>query len=277
MNNKKNEMLVADACPINFIKGDDGVIDYSLKIASVPVSEMAVDSFYQRVAGSNVKYLTKNWDSKKCDPLYVSYRNDKFYIMNGQHRYLAARERGITYLPCIIRTGLTQKQEAKVFVQQGMGTKKLSVYDTYKGNLLYGEEIDTKIEKVVNDYGLKIIDTNSRSLSRQKIGGITELRTIVKNFGDSCLRWIFDIIKECGWCQESNGYDVAVVRMLKNTYSDYYKTDKLDEVKNIIINFLKRTNPTKFKTHAMVEYQGLKERRAMITYLKDSVASMLNC
>ena len=65
--------------------------------------------------------------------------------------------------------------------------------------------------------------------------------------------------------------------MLKNTYSDYYKTDKLDEVKNIIINFLKRTNPTKFKTHAMVEYQGLKERRAMITYLKDSVASMLNC
>lgn len=274
MSRENNEGLVRNAYPINFIIGDE--VEYSLKIASIPVSEMVVDSFYQRVAGSNVRYLSKNWDSKKCDPLYVSYRDGKFYIMNGQHRYLAAREKNITYLPCIIRTGLTQKEEAKVFVQQGMGTKKLSVYDTYKGNLLYGEETDTIIEKILTDYGLKVIDTNSRSLSKQKIGGITELRTIIKNYKEPSLRWILDIIKECGWNQESNGYDVAVVRMLKTAYVDYYQTDKLDEVKGIIVNLLKRTNPTKFKTHAMVEYQGLKERRAMIVYLKDSIMSMLS-
>lgn len=170
---------------------------------------------------------------------------------------------------------MTEKEEAKIFVQKNTTARKLSVYDTYKGNLLYGEPIDTAIEKLLTTKGLKVIDTNTRSLDKKKIGGITELRSIVEQLGVACLEWILDIIAECGWDSENNGYDVAVIRMIKQVYMTYYKTDLLNNAKEAVIKLLHRTTPSKYKTHAMVEYDGLKERKAMCTYLKDNVGTIL--
>lgn len=94
--NNKNGVIVKNAFPIGFCEGKDGEkTKYNLKIASVPISELEIDHNYQRVACSNVKKLTKIWDEKKCDPLYVSYRKDKFFIMDGQHRYLVAKKKDL--------------------------------------------------------------------------------------------------------------------------------------------------------------------------------------
>ena len=74
----KNQEIIDKAFSINFINSDG--IAYSMRIAEVPVIEMAVDHSYQRVTGKNVLKLTQKWDLSKCDALKVSYRDDKFYV-----------------------------------------------------------------------------------------------------------------------------------------------------------------------------------------------------
>ena len=73
------------------------------RIASVPVSLMKLDDSYQRETDqSNIQKLVRDWDNDRCDFLLVSFRDDRFYIVDGQHRYTAAEYRGVKTLPCII-------------------------------------------------------------------------------------------------------------------------------------------------------------------------------
>ena len=53
----KNQEIIDKAFSINFINSDG--IAYSMRIAEVPVIEMAVDHSYQRVTGKNVLKLTQ--------------------------------------------------------------------------------------------------------------------------------------------------------------------------------------------------------------------------
>ena len=80
------------------------------RIASVPVMLMKLDKSYQRVTdNTNIQKLIRDWDNDRCDFLLVSFRDDKFYIVDGQHRYTAANYKGIEELPCIILTRLTRE------------------------------------------------------------------------------------------------------------------------------------------------------------------------
>ena len=75
------------------------------RIASVPVSLMKLDESYQReIDKDNIQKLVRDWDNDRCDFLLVSFRDDRFYVVDGQHRYTAADYREIKTLPCIILT-----------------------------------------------------------------------------------------------------------------------------------------------------------------------------
>jgi hypothetical protein len=65
------------------------------RIAVIALDLCDVDYSYQRVRTSHVNYLHDNFDINECDPLLVSYRDGKFYIIDGQHRYYAALSKGI--------------------------------------------------------------------------------------------------------------------------------------------------------------------------------------
>ena len=55
----------------------------------IPLTELCLDMSYQRARASTIEGLIKNWDMKKCEVIQVSYREGKFYIINGQHRFIA--------------------------------------------------------------------------------------------------------------------------------------------------------------------------------------------
>lgn len=132
------------------------------RIASVPVELMELDHTYQRVLGKTTKKLMAEWDNDKCDFLVASYRDNRFYIIDGQHRYSVAKAKGIYDLPCIIFTGLTQSDEALKFAQQQDNVNKLTPYDTFKANIACGDTsireiaIDMKIKYVCDKYNIEV-------------------------------------------------------------------------------------------------------------------------
>ena len=57
------------------------------RIASVPVSLLCTDFEYQRGTDSKtIHALIREWDITKCSFLLISYRDGKFYVVDGQHR-----------------------------------------------------------------------------------------------------------------------------------------------------------------------------------------------
>lgn len=222
-----------------------------LKMAYIPLSEMKIDFEYQRVATKKVDKITNEWDINKCDPISVSYRNGKFYITDGQHRFLSAVRKGETHLPAIIRTGLTQKEEAKIFVSQNDNVSRLTPYDTFKGNLLLEDHIDCTIQNLCMKYNIIISQYQTKG-AKGVLGSLTEARSIVKSNGGSCLEWIFKIIKACGWSNESGGYSSYIMRTLRTCYIN--NINDLEITGKYACSILEKTTPSYFKAEAVLEY-----------------------
>lgn len=195
------------------------------RIASVPVSLMRLDKSYQRVTdNTNIQKLIRDWDNDRCDFLLVSFRDDKFYIVDGQHRYTAANYKGIEELPCIILTGLTREQEARIFSRQNENVKKLTIYDVFKANLANGDtsipeiKIDVEINCICKKHGIKVKVTNRYTNKERTLRSLSATRKIIRAHGIECAEWIFDTVDKTNWktCMEVTSSQIQY--MLKNFY-----------------------------------------------------------
>src|SRR4029450_12764293 len=80
--------------------------DYLAEVITVQVANLFVDHRYQRgVKKSSVRQLVENWNWKRFLPIIVAHRGgsgDRFAVIDGQQRFMAAQELGITSLPAIL-------------------------------------------------------------------------------------------------------------------------------------------------------------------------------
>lgn len=192
------------------------------RIASVPVSLMKLDESYQReIDKSNIQKLVRDWDNDRCDFLLVSFRDDRFYVVDGQHRYTAADYRGIKALPCIILTELTREQEARIYSRQNENVKKLTIYDVFKANIVNGDtsipeiKIDMEINKVCKKYGIKVCK-NNRYLKKNALRSLSATRSIVRIYGVECFEWILSTANKTNWKTCSEITSKQIQDMLKN-------------------------------------------------------------
>lgn len=190
------------------------------RFATIPVSELRIDTAYQRTLRKKALRMAAAWDYEKCDALTVSYRDDVFYIIDGQHRYEAAKRNNVYFLPCQIYTGLTQHQEAEKFVESNTNVSLLSPYDTYRANILIGDRIDTAVKDCCDSFGVKIAEDKGKR-EPTVLGSLAVARNIVKIHGNDCLEWIFSVLKAAGWYDRPNGFNSTIVSALKNIYKNY--------------------------------------------------------
>lgn len=195
------------------------------RIASVPVMLMKLDKSYQRETNNeNIQNLIKDWDNDRCNFLLVSFRDDRFYIVDGQHRYTAAKYKGIEELPCIILTELTREQEARIFSRQNENVKKLTIYDVFKANLANGDtsipeiKIDVEINRICKKHGIKVKVTNRYTNKERTLRSLSATRKIIRAHGVECAEWIFDTVDKTNWktCMEVTSSQIQY--MLKNFY-----------------------------------------------------------
>ena len=214
------------------------------RIASVPVSLMKLDKSYQRETNKdNINKLVRDWDNDRCDFLLVSFRDDRFYVVDGQHRYTAAGYKGVKTLPCIILTGLTREQEARIYSGQNENVKKLTIYDVFKANLVNGDvsipevKIDMEIDRLCKKYGIKVSVTNRYTQKEKTLRSLSATRRIIQTYGVECAEWIFGTVNKTNWrtCPEVTSYQIQ--NMLKTFYAEnvtnlHYWQEAVERVMN---------------------------------------------
>lgn len=141
-------------------------------VRHIPVGDLHIDPRYQRSAETPqsrtmIAKMAHGWDWRLCMTLMVSERDDRFYVIDGQHRLLAARLRGdLGLLPCCIMAFDSVEEESQMFVQANKNRKKLTTVDMFRAAVAAGSEAETETAQLIADAGLKVSDhTNRHSLA----------------------------------------------------------------------------------------------------------------
>lgn len=245
------------------------------RIASVPVTLLKLDHSYQRTETGNAKKIADNWNDEACEFLIVSYRDGNFYVIDGQHRLIAAKIKGKESLPCVILTGLTRQEEARRFSVQGVGRKKLSPSDTFKANLECGNPkyaevfTDMEIKRICDKYNIEITKSNF-SNNPKKLRSISRPRIIVNTAGSECFEWIINTITESKWESCTYAYEKDFLMLFKTYYVEH-KGD-LETAKKKLIKMFNSITPEEFVIQARAENPTHRKNSAM----KIKLANMIN-
>jgi len=123
----------------------------------VPTKELEVDYAYQRdqINDRRVQELSRSWDWVACGCLVVALREDnKWFVVDGQHRKLAADLRGdIAELPCLVFETTGRREEAMGFLTINQGRASVGSLDRYKAQLLAGDKTAFALESIVRRTG----------------------------------------------------------------------------------------------------------------------------
>ena len=240
--------------------------------ANIPVKLLATRS-YQRVTSPTVYKIRDNWNDKRCGFLTVCYNEAKhgFYVIDGEHRACAARMRGIESLPCRVYMGLTESQEALIFISQIEGRNKLSAIDTFRANQFVTpeddsplSEIDKAIKVTCDKYGI-FVDNYSKA---NTLRHVPTLRTIANSNGVDCIDYILSIICMAGWNESSDGMRAEFFRAISRIYKEYGDNPT---IKKKIAARLKTMKPKDAVAIARVNYTGAGNDKLIAELLRDII------
>lgn len=118
------------------------------------------------ITGINRKVVDKikaEFDPNKVNPVTVSLRGGKYYILNGQHTSVAFYELNNNDPHCLIQceilTGLTREEEAKLFIAMNVDVQKLKIHDKIWALYISGDGHAKEFVRIIRvngyDYELK--------------------------------------------------------------------------------------------------------------------------
>jgi len=150
----------------------------------IPKLMLNIADEYQRdVTQSKVKEIAAEWSWFGCGALVVADRAGEYWVVDGQHRLLAALRRSdIQKLPCMVFETVGVVSEAKAFLDVNTNRKPVSAISKLKALAISNDPIASFVVQELDRLGLKIAKTAARSMD---IKCISTCQTLAKNNKDS--------------------------------------------------------------------------------------------
>lgn len=241
-------------------------------IIEVPIELLNIDLSYQRTETFDVaraNKIARNFHKNELDPIHISYRDGKFWIVDGQNRTYAFILLNRKYI-----TGrmdyMSFTEEVKAFMHQHED-KKLSPFDLYKAGLAIGDPVDTALKDLTEKYGVEIAATRSRK-GIAKLQSITTAKDIICVEGIEALEWVFQLIHDTSWENEPAAYSTLVLRTLKQTYNRYSR--EMSHVYPILVDYLNNMTPTSLLHNAKTAFPMRHDMSAMFTLIVTAIENL---
>lgn len=126
-------------------------------LVKLALDDLVVDQIhYQReLVETHVNDIVTNWDERLFTPPIVGQRmsNGEYVLLDGQQRTTAAKILGYDDALCVLLQPKDLREEAALFTQLNLGTKRLKPRELHKANVTAGEPIALAIEDILGKYG----------------------------------------------------------------------------------------------------------------------------
>lgn len=156
----------------------------------IPPAELKIDDAYQRRTENHasqrlIASIAANFDWRLCTPLVVSRRADgSFAVIDGQHRTLAARLRGMDDLPCCVFTYDSLEEEAKMFIAANRQRKAMNRLDDFYAALAAADDDALQVQQLVTEAGLTVArNTASAAWKPGEIAFTSSIVNVLRKHG----------------------------------------------------------------------------------------------
>lgn len=120
-------------------------------------TELTVDHSYQRGAKhQRVLHIAAKWSWLACGVIVVAKRrsDQRFYVVDGQHRVLAALKRAdIERMPCLLFETDSAKEEAAGFYDANTGRRLPTSLEKWRAQLMRGDATTTFADALIRQAG----------------------------------------------------------------------------------------------------------------------------
>lgn len=122
---------------------------------------LLIDPTYQRAANSEkVLKIAQEWSWISCNTIEVAYRDNNYYVIDGQHRVLGALKRSdIKELPCMIFETTDVAEEAIGFLSTNTSRRPVATVDIFRAKIVAKDDEALYILRVFNQNGIVLSKT----------------------------------------------------------------------------------------------------------------------
>ena len=118
-------------------------------------NNLEIDYTYQRDGNeAKINTLARDWSWLACGVITVAQRGGNLFVVDGQHRVLAARKRSdIGMLPCIVFRSQGVKEEASGFLVAQTMRKPVSATEKFRALVAIGDPVAVAVKEMVEASG----------------------------------------------------------------------------------------------------------------------------
>lgn len=220
---------------------DNQPADYGQKpeLIWVPVSDLHIDHDYQRQVSTKagcrvIRRLSKSFHWSRFQPITISRRDlgGGYWVIDGQHRMLAAREMGLDEIPaCLVQLD-NKPEQASAFVDINSDRVKINVLAIHHAQVVSGDKMACRIKFCCDKAGVSIprYPKMTGLIKPHESMAIGTMKVIILKYGDDALIWALRLLRtaysdDAGMLVKEN---ISYLAMIYNKYQDYYiKEDAL--------------------------------------------------
>lgn len=171
---------------------------YSMEF--LKLSDLIVDRYQSQINYIRVKRIITNFDEEELQPIDVSYRDGKYYIVDGQHRVEACKQRKMLNILCKVHYGLAYEQEANLYYQLNNPENRRTptANQRFKALLEAKDPIALSIKYIVENNGFILGLDNGKAIN--KIICTATLTKIYKSIGSVGLDRVLRLSKTTWDC-----------------------------------------------------------------------------
>lgn len=170
------------------------------RLETIPISNLFIDDTYQRAVsvGSvrNIKRICREFDWAKFLPVIVTQDEERYCIVDGQHRTTAAATIGIDAVPCYVLS-CTPSEAAAAFAAINGNVTPVRPIDLWFAELAANEPSCVALKRVLDASNVKITRKKEGYLVGET-GSISVLRRALDFYGSAILTTILQCIVETG-------------------------------------------------------------------------------
>lgn len=190
------------------------------------LKSVSYDDYQRPVNNSRVRQIVNNFNKASIQKPLVSFRDGKYYVIDGQHRIKALMLLGYEEWTCDVITGLSKKEEAIIWDNFNGNSKPATTIERAYAQLLAGDKRALFIDQIVNETGFEI---DYKSTGRAgTIIAYKALQNVEKKYGKQMLQKVLRTIRDTlGTSREA--LSGIVIEGLADFYNEKANSEKFKE------------------------------------------------
>lgn len=220
--NKPTMSGVAEVAELNIPKSDD------MEMRKLSAKILLSAPYQRETKDKRIKAIIRKFDKNKVKPIVVSYRNGKYYVVDGQHTLTVLRMLfGENYIVTVrVLTGLTYDDEAAYYNEQYDNCAKL----TPEEHMTSRKEYDSKAKDMMNvcsdaGYILATSKNYDKKHNKKRISCVGTFEKVYDLLGSENTNIMLKLMKET-WSDDKESITATFIGGMGEFFKLY--GDKID-------------------------------------------------